>query len=126
MKRILVIDDDEQSRGFLVTILTDEGYLVESVANGKLGLAAMAASDFDLVITDIFMPETDGLEVLREMNRIHSKVKVICMSGGGRGIFPTEALLFADVLGAQKAIQKPFTKKELMPMVCELLEESPE
>ena len=89
MKRILIIEDDKQFREFLQTILTKEGYHAEVVPDGKQGLVEMSTKKFDLIITDIFMPDLDGIGVLREMRKIHRNMKVICMSGGGRGISPS-------------------------------------
>ncbi len=123
MKRILILEDDEQFRKFLADILADEGYQVDAVSDGTQGLTAVADNRFDLIITDMFMPETDGMQFLREIRNKHRSMKVIGMSGGGRGVFPSEVLPAFEILGAQKTIDKPFTKKELLPLVHELLEE---
>ena len=69
MKKILVIEDDIKMREGLVELLTNEGYIVESAQNGKLGLDLIRKNDFDVVLTDLIMPVMGGLEVLRELKQ---------------------------------------------------------
>ncbi len=94
---------------------------MEAVEDGLRGLASMADRKFDLLITDIFMPELDGIGVLREIRKKHLNMKVICMSGGGRGVMPREALDVTEIIGATKTISKPFTRIEILPIVRELI-----
>jgi DNA-binding response OmpR family regulator len=123
MKRILILEDDEQFQKLLETILKDAGYTVEAASDGKQGLKLLADKTFDLLITDIFMPENDGIGVLREIRNKQHGMKVISMSGGGRGVGPGEVLDVTEALGVDKSIQKPFTKKEFLPLVSELIGE---
>ncbi len=120
-KNILILEDDEQFRNYLETILIEEGYRVTTVGDGKQGLARLAHERFDLIVTDIFMPETDGLRFLLEIGKRNLNVKVIGMSGGGARMFPREALEMSEAFGAQKSISKPFTKKEIVPLVQEMI-----
>ncbi len=121
MARILILEDDEQFREFLQTILTDDGYQVDTVADGRQGLAAVANNHFDMVITDIFMPEIDGLQFLLKMRKKHPDITVIGMSGGGARMHPDEVLTMSKEFGAKITINKPFTKNDLLPLVRQLL-----
>ncbi len=121
MKRILILEDDQQFRELLELILTDAGYRVRAVGNGGEGLAAMAAERFDLVISDMFMPEINGVQFLRAIKKNHPDIQVIGMSGGGRGVFPQEVLPVFKAMGVGKTLLKPFTGRELLPMVRELI-----
>jgi DNA-binding response OmpR family regulator len=85
MSRILVIDDDEQIRGMLRQVLGCEGYEVVEASNGKDGMALFRAAPADLVISDILMPEQEGLQTIRELRREFPTVKIITISGGGPG-----------------------------------------
>ena len=125
MKRLLILEDDAQFRTFLETILSDAGYAVTACADGRQGLRLLEEEEnrFDLILTDIFMPDVNGLELMREMRNKLGDTQVIAMSGGGRGIFPSEVLPVAEAFGAHITLDKPFTKKELLPLVKKLLGE---
>src|SRR5574341_1297301 len=107
MARILVIDDEERIRGLLCTALEMEGHEVHEARQGNEGLRVLRATPPDLVITDLMMPEKDGLEVIMALRREAPKLRVIAMSGGGR-YEATEPLLIAEPLGAFAAVRKPF------------------
>ena len=83
MARILLIDDSEDLRAMLGDELVAAGYEVTAVANGHAGLAAVREAHVDVVVTDIFMPERDGLETIAELRRDFPRIKVIAISGGG-------------------------------------------
>jgi CheY-like chemotaxis protein len=123
MKRILILEDDEQFQKLLSTILKGEGYEVEAVSDGKQGLKFLTDNKFDLLMIDVFMPEIDGIGVLRKIRNERHGMKIISMSGGGRGTLPGEALNVTEALGVDKSIQKPFTRKEILPLVQELIGE---
>ena len=123
MARILVIDDDAQVRGAVRRILERAGHTVEDVGNGDAGLRAHRERPADLIITDIFMPERDGLETVRELRRESPQVKIIVISGGDR----TQTMDLrkdAELLGAARSLRKPFELSELVRAVGELLGES--
>ena len=84
MSRILLIDDDEAFRKMLHKILESAGYEVQDAANGKVALELYRQKASDLIITDLVMPEKEGIETIREFCRIHPGVKIIAISGGGR------------------------------------------
>ena len=84
MARILIIDDDEQVRRYLRKILEAQGHEVVAASDGKLGIELCREEPTDLIITDIFMPEKEGLETIGELRRDYPDVKIIAISGGGR------------------------------------------
>jgi two-component system, chemotaxis family, chemotaxis protein CheY len=122
MARILVIDDDEQIREMVRRILESRGHTVEDADQGVAGIAYVAQRAPDLVITDIFMPGQDGIEVLLELRKAFPKLKVIAMSGGnGPGLL--NLLEDAELLGADRTLPKPFTPRELIAAVNDTLGE---
>ena len=120
MARILLIDDDDLVRGMLRKTLTHFGHTVIEARNGKEGLKLFSHADTDLVITDIVMPEVEGLEVLMTLRKKQPPVKIIAMSGGGRGS-AEDYLRTAKIMGAGKVLAKPFSNEALMAAINELL-----
>ena len=82
-RRLLVIDDEENMRHMLQSVLGRLGYAVRTAANGREGLAALAAEPFDTVLCDIRMPEMDGIRALEELRKIDAEVAVIMLTGYG-------------------------------------------
>ncbi len=123
MARILVIDDDRQFLGYLDEAISRAGYLVETARNGKEGLEVIDRAEIDLIITDIFMPEKDGIELLRQFRHKKSDIKVIAISGGMQGSSSENILKIARIIGARRTLEKPFTKTDLIPIIREVLEE---
>jgi CheY-like chemotaxis protein len=121
-KRILVIDDEEPVRLIVQEMLILEGYEVVVAANGKVGLQLFRNDPTDLIITDIFMPEMEGLETIRELHREYPGVKIIAMSGGGESGM-LSFLSYAKRFGALRTLRKPFSREELLTNVKELLAE---
>ena len=104
MATILVIDDHQPIRSLLSRALEGAGHEVLEASNGRLGLELYQKRFLDLIITDIVMPEMDGLEMMLELNRNLLNVKVIAMSGG---LESEGALHVAKMLGARQTFQKP-------------------
>lgn len=123
MKKILIIDDDENVRRFLRIDLEEAGYDVCDAENGKVGLALAAKAPFDLVITDIFMPEKDGIETVMELKRNWPEIKIMTISGGARDFSNQHYLTIVKKLGADRCMEKPFTSSQLRAAVQELLQE---
>jgi DNA-binding response OmpR family regulator len=123
MPRILVIDDDEQIRNMLRIMLQNEGYDVECAPEGKVALVLFSHSPFSLVITDIVMPEKEGLETIMELKQQHPGVKIIAISGGGR-VNPGHYLDGARALGAEFTFTKPVKLDRLLSAVRVLLKNS--
>jgi DNA-binding response OmpR family regulator len=120
MIRILVIDDDINIREMLKECLERAEYEVLVASDGKAALKLHSANPVDLIITDIVMPEKDGLEIIMEFRRRFPAVKVIAISGGGK-IGANEYLNIAKGLGVTKTFSKPFELRELLAAVRELL-----
>jgi DNA-binding response OmpR family regulator len=124
MARILVIDDDERVLGVLRQALTDAGHEVVTACNGNVGVKAFRQCPADLVVTDIIMPEMEGIETIVELRRDHPGVPLVAMSGGslqGQGSYlPT-----AEALGATCTLEKPFRLRDLVEVVRSLLERPP-
>ena len=116
MTKILVIDDDVIVRETIIQILEDRGYLVVSAADGQRGVTSFRSEKPDLVITDIIMPEKEGIQTITEIRRERPDAKVIAISGGGR-IGNTDFLKIARHLGAFDAIAKPFDPDDLLTRV---------
>jgi DNA-binding NtrC family response regulator len=114
MATILVIDDQEPIRGLLRRALEEANYEVLEASNGRLGLELYRERSAELVITDIFMPEMNGLEMILELNRNFPEVKVIVMSGG---LESEGALNVAKQLGARQTFQKPLDIETLLNAV---------
>ncbi len=101
-------------------MLSAEGYEVVSAVNGREGIELMRnKSNIDLVITDLFMPEKEGLETIRELKRDFSTIKILAISGGGRDK-AQDFLMTAAILGADLTLGKPFVKQELLDAVHDL------
>lgn len=120
MARILIIDDDVQILDMLRQILKSEGYEVVEAADGREGIRLYREDPADLIITDIIMPEKEGIETIIEFKRDFPDVKIIAISGGGR-IGPEEYLPMAEMLGAKRTFSKPVEREELLEAIRELI-----
>ena len=118
--RVLVIDDDEQMRKLLRQVMEWAGYEVVEAEDGRAGMKMQRKLQADLVITDLIMPEQEGLETITALKNLYPAVRIIAISGGGR-IGPEAYLPAAKELGADRVFSKPFDVKELAHTVKELL-----
>ncbi len=121
MARILVVDDEIELRTLLRKILTRRGHDVIEAENGSMAISMVEQGEKpDLIITDIFMPDTDGIEVLRHLRAKYPELKIVVMSGGGnrvsRGYLPA-----ATALGADHVIEKPFDPSAVGEQIENLL-----
>ena len=122
MKRVLVIEDDGSVRSLIRKILEGEGYEVLEAPDGDQGVRTFRDERPDLVLTDIFMPEKEGLETISELGLLDPAVRVIAISGGGNmGIL--NPLPMAAKLGAVRTLAKPFGRRELLEAVVAALED---
>jgi CheY-like chemotaxis protein len=119
----MVVEDDPSVRELLREILKRAGHDVMAVGNGKEALALYKKSPADLIITNILMPEKEGLETIQELRRENPDIKIIAISGGGQ-IGPADYLEVARRFGAMRTFSKPFDRKELLKAVDDLLEEA--
>ncbi|MFH1982374.1 MAG: response regulator [Pseudomonadota bacterium] len=120
MTRILIIDDDDQIRRMLCRMLTQEGYAVDDAADGAEGISRFRKQPYDLVLTDLIMPEKEGIEMIIELKSEFPDVKIIAMSGGAR-MGPEAYLQLADSLGAERCFSKPIPRAELLGAISALV-----
>jgi CheY-like chemotaxis protein len=110
---ILIVDDHYQLRGFVRRVLEGAGYSVLESATGKEAMVQVQSSQIDLVITDIVMPDMEGLELIKVLNNARPDLRVIAVSGAFEGRF----LRLAELLGVKATLQKPFNAKTLLETV---------
>jgi YesN/AraC family two-component response regulator len=120
MKRILIIDDDFHVGDMLERLLRKAGYDSQLAENGVEAMKMHRENPMDLVITDIIMPEKEGIEIISEFKRDYPTVKLIAISGGGR-IGPANYLKMAKLLGAERTFAKPVDTSQLLSAIEELL-----
>lgn len=116
MAKILLIEDDQAVRETFEIILASDGHEVIIAVDGNDGIKQAAAQRFDLVITDIIMPERDGVEVINTLRKEQEDLPVIAVSGGGRSS-SMDYLGIAKMLGAAAVLAKPIGAKELLAAV---------
>ena len=116
MAKILLIEDDASARMTIVQLLEEAGHLVLWAVNGLQGMAVFRGWQPDLVITDIIMPDQEGIQTITEMRAAKPDAKIIAISGGGR-IGNTDFLQIARQLGAMDVVAKPFDPDFLLAIV---------
>ena len=117
---ILIVEDDKDLREMLKISLLARKYTVLEASNGKEALLRFKPLVTDLVITDLIMPDEDGLKVIMKIKEIKPSIKVIAISGGGKA-GPGNYLNLAKALGADEIYSKPFSINELIKKIAELL-----
>lgn len=117
---IMVVDDDEHFARITERALTAFGYSVVPARNGVEALKLYHADTIQLVLTDLIMPDMEGVELIVTLRRLNPSVKVIAMSGGGRNN-PAAYLPIAQRVGAMKTLAKPFSLEELRQTVADCL-----
>jgi DNA-binding NtrC family response regulator len=118
MAEILIIDDDPQMRRLLIRVLNGAGHTVHESTNGREGIELFHRTLVALVITDIVMPDAEGIETIRELRREAPTIPILVISGSGTSVY----LRAATKLGATAALAKPFGAAELLSVVWELLD----
>lgn len=119
--RILVVDDDDQVLALLKAVLEHEGYAVDTVSDGTQAVAVFDPAVHALVVTDIVMPEKEGIETIMELRAVRSDLPVIAISGGGR-IGADDYLAWVRRCGVPHTFTKPVPRQDLLDAVAELLE----
>jgi len=119
MAVIIVIDDEPIIRRFVRRVLEEAGHEVSEAEDGDAGLTVLRLERPALVITDLFMPNKEGIEVIQEIRRLQPAIPILAMSGGGS--YGIDVLSMATALGANEALQKPFRRVELLGAVERLL-----
>lgn len=116
-----MIEDDDDFRKMLKVMLRQAGYEVFEASNGKEGMIVYDSQEIDLVITDIFMPEKEGVQTVMELRDKNPAVKIIAISGGGSRD-KLEYLESVKDIGVQKTFTKPFVSRDFLAGIRDLLE----
>jgi CheY-like chemotaxis protein len=119
--RILVVDDDPDIRGVILEFLAPDGYDVRLAANGREAFGILGFEDVDLVLTDLVMPDREGIEMIQEIRRRYPAVKTVAMSGAVFGPY----LRAAELLGANATLSKPLNSSLLRLTLQQVLTVSP-
>jgi len=126
-KRILVVDDDVMLREMHTSVFEDEDYLVDSAADGLEALALLSTQHYDLLATDMFMPELNGFELIIKCQKEYPELKTLLLSGGGKDLEAEHGLKQVTYLGQKIEIdlflKKPFNLDEMLGFVDKLLQE---
>jgi CheY-like chemotaxis protein len=122
MRTILLVDDSESIRELLAKALADGGYKVLTAADGKQAIRILTTKSIDLIVTDLYMPEADGIELIIAVRKMPRRPPVIAMSSQ-TGIM--DVLHVAKKLGAKKILRKPFPPSDLLQLATVLLGSAP-
>ena len=118
---VLIVDDVPEIRNLLQRWLRDLGCIATCVSTGEEAVRFLRTMHLDLVVTDVLMPDGDGLDVTMELKRIQSTARIVAMSGGSDYLHPSECLKWARGLGADAGLLKPFNRQQFMDTVMPLL-----
>ncbi len=113
-KKILVIEDEEMMRNLIIDILEKQEYYVVSCENGSEGISEFQKGQFDVVITDMVMPEVDGMETIILLKKIDPDVRIVAVSGASN---KDTLLRAANIFDACISLKKPFTKEDILSAV---------
>lgn len=116
MPKILIIDDNDDLRDTLVVLLEDQGYSVISASDGESGVRAFSEARPDFVLTDVIMPNSDGVEAIRRIRAIDPTARIVAMSGGSMAGNDYQ-LRMAKEAGAMEVLAKPFEVDDLVAVV---------
>ena len=119
-KHILIVDDDEMMRAFIRELLTTHDFNISEAANGKLGLKEFRENTPDLVLTDIIMPEMEGISFIRELRAHNKDIPIIAMTGNVHGRME-EFLDISAKLGADDILRKPIKSQEFLDAINKLI-----
>lgn len=121
MANILVVEDSPAVRMAIVEVLESLGHTVTETENGRLAVEQLAGRSFDLVVTDVLMPEVDGIEVIKAVRRTGPDTKILAISGGAPNLPAGYALKLTEMFRADAVLYKPFMNDELRNAVGELV-----
>lgn len=119
-KHILIVDDDDMMRSFIKELLIINDFKITEAANGKLGLKEFRENTPDLVITDIIMPEMEGISFIRELRASNKDIPIIAMTGNVHGRME-EYLDISSQLGADEILRKPIKSQQFLDAIERLL-----
>lgn len=121
MAKIIVIEDEADLRGLLRIMLEAQGHEVDEANNGSEALSEMGRKRYDLVITDVLMPEQDGVAMMKQVPELQPQAKVLAISGGGPTVPADWSLKMMMLFGVNAALHKPFDESDLIDTVDKLL-----
>lgn len=124
MAKILLVDDDDAFRSAATRLIESLGHEVRAARGAREAYAALAAGPVDLVLLDVYMPDEDGLEIIRRLSAEVPDLRVVTITGGG-ALTPEITLTLAKRLGALDALPKPFTRDELAATIDRVLARPP-
>jgi DNA-binding response OmpR family regulator len=114
--RVLLIDDDEALRKIMHRMVTDAGHEVVEAADGRAGMRAFQTAPVDVVVTDIIMPDKEGMETIMELRKLAPQLRIVAISGGTPGL-NLDLLTMAKTLGANAVLPKPFRREEFLACI---------
>lgn len=114
---ILIIDDEESIRDLLGAILQHHGHKVSVAATGRAALLLLGTETYDVMITDIIMPDMDGIEIIAAAKKLRAGLPIIAISGGGNLMSSHDCLRMAKMIGARVVLAKPFNEKQLVEAI---------
>lgn len=120
MNRILLVDDDVMFREMLNRSLTQAGYEIAQAGDGLEAMAILRKDEFDIVVTDMLMPDKEGYETIVDIKRMYPNMKIIAMSGGNRNPNAWQTLVNAKKVGADQILVKPFHLADLKNSIQQL------
>lgn len=122
MAKVLVVEDAPAVRLSVVDVLEGLGHEVTEAENGRVAIELLERESFDLVVTDVLMPEVDGVEVIKTLRTRYPGVKVLAMSGGAPNLPAGYVLKMTEMFNADAVLYKPFLNEELRGAVQRLLD----
>ena len=120
MNRMLLVEDDEFACSALRELFEENGWQVVVAENGIEAMRHMRQISFEVIVTDVFMPEMDGVELVRQIRLTDKTQKILAISGGGAGMGFDKAVDIIEAIGADAALQKPLRNEELLLAVDRL------
>lgn len=123
MANVLIVEDEEFIRNMLSQVLRGLGHVIHKASDGDDALKILSETPIDLVITDIIMPNREGLETIQDIRTTWPDIKIIAMSGGGR-VGNMNYLDMAKKIGASAVLKKPFSMKQLQGAISEIFDQS--
>ncbi len=121
MAHILVVEDDLQYRQMLVHMLERDGHQITLASNGMEAMQWLEKLQPDLILTDILMPQMDGVEIILALSQCSNSIPIIAMSGGRRAISSQFNLESASLLGVKEVLTKPFSHADLRRVITAML-----
>jgi len=123
MAKVLVVEDSAAVRLAVTEVIEQAGHAVVEAENGRVAIGLLEADSFDLIVTDVLMPEADGVEVIKAARAKRPGTRVLAMSGGAPNLPAGYALKMAEMFAADAVLYKPFLNDELQKTVARLLGE---